>query len=121
MRNARSAFFTVYLFNKILLICDVWSHYNTYHIFEFFLDRLAMLIYGLDLNVATLLANLLTKPSVFYYFAKCIQYYCFNNNYYYYYYFVTICYMYFSLHFGGIFYSISFLLMLNCSKSNTLY
>ena len=32
-----------------------------------FLARLAMLPLGLDLNVTKLLANLLTKPSVFYY------------------------------------------------------
>ena len=33
--------------------------------------RLATLPYGLDSNVTKLLANLLTKPSVFYYFANC--------------------------------------------------
>ena len=36
-------------------------------ILEFFSDRLATLPYGLDSNVTQLLANLLTKPSVFYY------------------------------------------------------
>ena len=34
---------------------------------EFFLARLATLPYGLDSNVTQLLANMLTKPSVFYY------------------------------------------------------
>ena len=33
--------------------------------------RIAMLSYGLDSNVTKLLANLLTKPSVFYDFANC--------------------------------------------------
>ena len=41
-------------------------------ILEFFPARLAMLPYGFDSNVTKLLANLLTKPSVFYYFANCI-------------------------------------------------
>ena len=36
-------------------------------ILEFFPARLATLPYGLDSNVTQLLANLLTKPSVFYY------------------------------------------------------
>ena len=40
--------------------------------FEFFPARLAVLPYGLDSNVTKLLANLLTKPSVFYNFAICI-------------------------------------------------
>ena len=35
--------------------------------FEFFSARFAALPYGLDSNVTQLLANLLTKPSVFYY------------------------------------------------------
>ena len=34
--------------------------------------QLAMIPYGLDSNVTKLLANLLTKPFVFYYFANCI-------------------------------------------------
>ena len=54
-------------------------------ILEFFPVRLAMLPYGLDLNVAKLLANLLTKPSVFYYFDNCIVQSFFNKKYYYYY------------------------------------
>ena len=41
-------------------------------ILEFFPAGLAMLPYGLDSNVTKLLANLLTKPSVFYYFPNCI-------------------------------------------------
>ena len=40
-------------------------------ILEFFLARLAGLPDG-NSNVTKLLANLLTKPSVFYYFANCI-------------------------------------------------
>ena len=36
-------------------------------ILEFFPSRLATQPYGLDSNVTQLLANLLTKPSVFYY------------------------------------------------------
>ena len=36
-------------------------------ILEFLPARLATLPYGLDSNVTQLLANLLTKPSVFYY------------------------------------------------------
>ena len=44
--------------------------------------RLATLPYGLDSNVTKLLTNLLTKPSVFYYFANCILYSYFNKNYY---------------------------------------
>ena len=38
-----------------------------------------MLPHGLDSNVTKLLANLLTKPSLFYYFINCILYFCFNN------------------------------------------
>ena len=52
-------------------------------ILEFFPVRLAMLPYGLDSNVTKLLANLLTKPSVFYYFANCVLQSSFNKNYYY--------------------------------------
>ena len=33
-----------------------------------------MLLYGFDLNVTKLLANLLTKPSVFYYFCQLYRY-----------------------------------------------
>ena len=36
-------------------------------ILEYFHARLAMLHYGIDSNVTQLLANLLTKPSAFYY------------------------------------------------------
>ena len=43
------------------------SHYLVLLILEFLPARLAMLPYGLDVNVTQLLANLLTKPSVFYY------------------------------------------------------
>ena len=38
-----------------------------------------MLPYGPDSNVTNLLANLLTKPSVFCYFANCILQSCFNK------------------------------------------
>ena len=47
-------------------------------ILDFFSARLATLPYGLDSNVTKLLANVLTKPSVFYYFANCILQSCFN-------------------------------------------
>ena len=43
------------------------SHYLVLLILEFLSSRLATLPYGLDSNVTQLLANLLTKPSVFYY------------------------------------------------------
>ena len=43
------------------------SPYLVLLILEFLSARLAMLPYGLDSNVTELLANLLTKPSVFYY------------------------------------------------------
>ena len=43
------------------------SHYLVLLILEFLPARLATLPYGLDSNVTRLLANLLTKPSVFYY------------------------------------------------------
>ena len=43
------------------------SHYLVLLILEFLPARLAKLPYGLDSNVTQLLANLLTKPSVFYY------------------------------------------------------
>ena len=43
------------------------SHYLVLLILEFLTAGLAMLPYGLDLNITQLLANLLTKPSVFYY------------------------------------------------------
>ena len=43
-----------------------------------------MLSYGLDAIVTKLQANLLTKPSVFYYFVNCIFKSCLNINYYYY-------------------------------------
>ena len=39
-------------------------------IFKSFPAQLAMLPYGVDSNVTKLLANPLTKPSVFYYFTK---------------------------------------------------
>ena len=50
-------------------------------ILEFFPASLAMLPYWLDSNVTKLVPNLITKPSVFYYFAKCILQSPFNNNY----------------------------------------
>ena len=43
------------------------SPYLVLLILEFFPARLATLPYGLDSNVTQLPANLLTKPSVFYY------------------------------------------------------
>ena len=43
------------------------SHYLVLLILELFPARLATLPYGLDSNVTQLLANLITKPSVFYY------------------------------------------------------
>ena len=43
------------------------SYYLVQLILKFFPARLATLPYGLDSNVTQLLANLLTKPSVFYY------------------------------------------------------
>ena len=43
------------------------SHYRVLLILELLPARLGTLPYGLDLNVTQLLANLLTKPSVFYY------------------------------------------------------
>ena len=42
------------------------SPYLVLVILEFFHAQLAMLPYGLDSNVTKLLANLLTKPSVFF-------------------------------------------------------
>ena len=48
------------------------SPYLVLLILEFFPVRLAALPYGLDSNVTKLLANLLTKPSVFYYFVNWI-------------------------------------------------
>ena len=42
------------------------SHYLLLLILEFLPARLATLPYGLDSNVTKLLANMLTKPSVFY-------------------------------------------------------
>ena len=43
------------------------SPYIVLLVLEFFLAGLATLPYGLDSNVIQILANLLTKPSVFYY------------------------------------------------------
>ena len=42
------------------------SHYLVLLILEFLPAQLATLPYGLDSNVTLLLANMLTKPSVFY-------------------------------------------------------
>ena len=50
-----------------LIIVAYMSHYLVLLILEFLPARLAMLPFGLDSNVTQLLANLLTKPSVFYY------------------------------------------------------
>ena len=50
-----------------LIIVVYMSHYLVLLILEFLPARLATLPYGLDSNVTQLLANLLTKPSVFYY------------------------------------------------------
>ena len=55
-----------------LIIYEYIYPYLVLLILEFFLARLAMLPYGLDSNVTKLPANLLTKPSVFYYFDNCI-------------------------------------------------
>ena len=49
-----------------LIIVVYMSPYLVLLILEFFPARLATLPYGLDSNVTQLLANLLTKPSVFY-------------------------------------------------------
>ena len=49
-----------------LIIAVYLSPYIILLILEFFPAQLTMLSYGLDLNVTQLLANLLTKPSVFY-------------------------------------------------------
>ena len=70
------------------------SSYLVLLILEFLPARLATLPYGLDSNVTQLLANLLTKPSVFYYLPivlcnlvsiKLLLYY-----YYYYYSYIVI-------------------------------
>ena len=50
-----------------LIIVVYMSHYLVLLILEFLPAQLAMLPYGLDSNVTQLLADLLTKPSVFYY------------------------------------------------------
>ena len=64
------------------------SHYLVLLILEFLPARLATLPYGLDSNVTQLLANMLTKPSVFY----CLPIVPCNFvsiNYYYYYYYLN--------------------------------
>ena len=50
-----------------LIIVVYMSHYLVVLILEFLPAQLATLPSGLDSNVTQLLANLLTKPSVFYY------------------------------------------------------
>ena len=50
-----------------LTIVVYMSHYLVLLFFKFLPDRLATLPYVLDSNFTQLLANLLTKPSVFYY------------------------------------------------------
>ena len=52
------------------------SHYLVLlHTLEFFPARLATIPYGLDSNVTKILANLLTKPSEFYYFDNYMLYF----------------------------------------------
>ena len=54
--------------NSSKLITVVYmSHYLVLLILEFIPARLATLPHGLDSNVTQLLANMLTKQSVFYY------------------------------------------------------
>ena len=53
--------------NSKLIIVAYMSHYLVILILKFLPARLATLPNGLDSNVTQLLANLLTKPSVFYY------------------------------------------------------
>ena len=53
-------------YKLIIVVC--MSHYLVLLILEFLPARLATLHYGLDSNVTQLLANMLTKPSVFYCF-----------------------------------------------------
>ena len=50
-----------------LIIVVYMSRYLVLLILEFLPARLTTLPYGLDTNVTQLLANMLTKPSVFYY------------------------------------------------------
>ena len=50
-----------------LIIVVYMSHYLVLFILEFLPAGLATIPYGLDSNVTQLLANLLTKPPVFYY------------------------------------------------------
>ena len=52
--------------SKLIIVVYI-SHYLVLLILEFVPARLATLPYGLDSNVTQLLADLLTKPSVFYY------------------------------------------------------
>ena len=52
--------------SKLIIVVYI-SHYLVLLILEILPARLAMLPQGLDSNVTQLLANLLTKPSVFYY------------------------------------------------------
>ena len=63
------------------------STYLVLLILEFFPDRLATLPQALDLNVTQLLANMLTKPSVFYYLSI-VSCNIVSINYYYYYYII---------------------------------
>ena len=57
------------------------SHYQVLLlILDFSLARVATLHYGPDSNVFKSLVNMLTKPSVFYYFATSILLSCFNKN-----------------------------------------
>ena len=53
--------------SKLIIIVVYMPHYLVLLILEFLPARLATLPYGLDSNVTQLLANMLPKPSVFYY------------------------------------------------------
>ena len=68
-----------------LIIVVYMSHYLALLILGFLPARLATLPYGLDSNVTQLLANLLTKPSVFYYL-PIVPCNLVSIKYYYYYY-----------------------------------
>ena len=61
---------TSYNVKSSKLIIDMSPYLIFLLILDFIPVRLATLPYGLDSNVTQLLANLLTKPSVFYYFAN---------------------------------------------------
>ena len=54
-------------YKLIIVGTNNMSHYLVLLILEFLPARLATLPYGLDSNVTQQLANMLTKPCVFYY------------------------------------------------------